>query len=36
MGTGDMSDGQPFEKKAISAVVQELERQAAENPEKST
>lgn len=34
MGTSDMSDGQPFEKKAINAVVEELERQAAENPEK--
>ncbi len=34
MGTSDMSDGQPFEKKAINAVLEELERQAAENPEK--
>jgi len=29
-----MTDAQPFEKKAINAVVNELERQAAEDPEK--
>jgi hypothetical protein len=34
MGTSDMNDAQPFEKKAINAVVEELERQAAESPEK--
>lgn len=34
MGTGDMSDARPFERKAINAVVEELERQAAENPQK--
>lgn len=33
MGTGDMS-GTPLETKAISAVIEELERQAAENPAK--
>ena len=34
MSTSDMSDRQPFEKKAVNAVVEELERQAAENPQR--
>lgn len=34
MGIGDMSDAQPFEQKAVNAVLEELERQAAENPQK--
>jgi hypothetical protein len=33
MGAGDMSE-QPLEAKAIRAVIEELERQAAENPTK--
>jgi hypothetical protein len=31
MGAGNMSD-QPLEQKAITAVIEELQRQAAENP----
>ncbi len=33
MGKGDMSE-QPLETKAITAVVEELERQAAEHPSR--
>lgn len=33
MGAGDMSD-KPLEAKAITAVIDELERQAAESPSK--
>jgi 5-formyltetrahydrofolate cyclo-ligase len=36
MGTRDMNDVLPLEEKAINAVIEELERQAAENPEKIT
>jgi hypothetical protein len=34
MSASDVVDGRPFEKKAIAAVVEELERQAAEDPQK--
>ena len=33
MGTGDVSH-EPLEAKAITAVIEELERQAAENPSR--
>jgi hypothetical protein len=33
MGTGNLSQ-RPLEAKAITGVIEELERQAAENPEK--
>ena len=34
MGTRDINEGLPLEEKAIIAVIEELERQAAESPEK--
>jgi hypothetical protein len=34
MGASDMSDMKPLQEKAVSAVIEEFERQAAEHPER--